>query len=206
MINFHPARLSHVYRSSAYETAGNRTDNKDQLRRRPQETLSKRGRAPPYDSHTSFLSSPLLSSIMLLTYEQFADIPNKMHIFYEQAFAALFRRHDAQKAQFIRKTYANLAINDFRSFFSAFCFSYLEERFSFLDKDLRTATTKALKYAGLTTKIDDVLRDLHECLCMLQRDGIYTVFVHRSFQEYFCAVFLASYHGPQLLMLDRFAL
>lgn len=42
---------------------------------------------------------------------------------------------------------------------------------------------------------------------MLQRDGIYTVFVHRSFQEYFCAVFLASYHGPQLRpMLDRFAL
>ena len=70
-----------------------------------------------YEAHTSFLSSPLLSSIMLLTYEQFAEIPNKMHIFYEQAFAALFRRHDAQKSQFIRKTYTNLAIDDFRAFF-----------------------------------------------------------------------------------------
>ena len=71
-----------------------------------------------YEAHKSFLSSPLLSSIMLLTYEQFAEIPNKIHIFYEQAFAALFRRHDAQKSQFIRKTYANLAIDDFRAFFS----------------------------------------------------------------------------------------
>lgn len=41
---------------------------------------------------------------------------------------------------------------------------------------------------------------------MLQLDGVQTFFVHRSFQEYFCAVFLASYHGPQLRpMLDKFA-
>lgn len=56
------------------------------LKRRFQSEVERR----LYDLHTSFLSSPLLSSIMLLTYEQFAEIPNKMHIFYEQAFAALF--------------------------------------------------------------------------------------------------------------------
>jgi hypothetical protein len=160
-----------------------------------------------YQSHTSFLSSPLLSSIMLLTYEQFAEIPNKMHIFYEQAFSALFRRHDAQKSQFIRKTYANLPIDDFRSFLSAFCASsYLDQRFSFTDEELRQLLRRALKYVGITPRVDDVRRDLYECVCMLQRDGIYTVFVHRSFQEYFCAVFLAAYYGPQLRpMLEKIA-
>src|SRR5689334_12601105 len=34
----------------------------------------------------------------------------------------------------------------------------------------------------------------------------YTVFVHRSFQEYFCAFFLANYHGQQIRpMLDKLA-
>ena len=145
---------------------------------------------------------------MLLTYEYFAEIPNKIHIFYEQAFAALFRRHDAQKSQFIRKTYGNLALDDFRNFFAAFCaFSYLEERFTILEGDLRRLTTRALKYAGVTAKTEDVLRDLHECVCMLQKDGIHTTFVHRSFQEYFCALFIANYHGPQApTILDKCAL
>lgn len=42
---------------------------------------------------------------------------------------------------------------------------------------------------------------------MLQRDGISTVFVHRSFQEYFTAVFMSLYHGKQFIpMLDKFAI
>jgi hypothetical protein len=160
-----------------------------------------------YDSHKSFLSSPLLATIMLLTYEYFAEIPNKMHIFYEQAFAALFRRHDAQKAQFTRKTYANLAIDDFRNCFAAFCaFSYLEEQFEFLDGDLRKLMVVALNYARVTAKVENVIRDLYEAVCLFQRDGVNTVFVHRSFQEYFCALFMANYHGPQMrAMLDKLA-
>ena len=56
-----------------------------------------------YASHKSFLSSPLLATIMLLTYEYFAEIPNKMHIFYEQAFAALFRRMTPKRHNLLEK-------------------------------------------------------------------------------------------------------
>jgi NACHT domain len=151
-----------------------------------------------YSSHGSFLSSPLLASIMLLTYEQFAEIPNKMHIFYEQAFETLFRRHDAQKAQYIRKTYSGLAIDDFKRFFAAFCaMTYLTESFSFSDQSLSRAVKKALDFTLIKAKPAEVVADLRECVCMLQRDGLHTVFVHRSFQEYFSAVFLATYHGAR---------
>jgi hypothetical protein len=58
----------------------------------------------------------------------------------------------------------------------------------------------------VTASVDNVLRDLYECLCLLQKDGVDTVFVHRSFQEYFCALFMANYHGPQLRpMLEKVA-
>lgn len=53
-----------------------------------------------YEEHTSFLSSPLLATIMLLTYEEFAEIPDKMHMFYSQAFDTLYQKHDARRNSF----------------------------------------------------------------------------------------------------------
>jgi predicted NACHT family NTPase len=57
-----------------------------------------------WKTHESFLSSPLLCTIMMLTFEEFAEIPTKMHAFYGQAFDTLFQRHDALKYQFTRET------------------------------------------------------------------------------------------------------
>ena len=34
-----------------------------------------------YEDHESFSSNPLLLTMMLLTYEQIAEIPNKIHLF-----------------------------------------------------------------------------------------------------------------------------
>jgi predicted NACHT family NTPase len=62
-----------------------------------------------YFSHRSFISNPLLLSMLLLTYEQIAEIPDKLHIFYEQAFEALYQKHDALKRQYRRRLYTNLA-------------------------------------------------------------------------------------------------
>lgn len=76
-----------------------------------------------------------------------------MHTFYDQAFFALFKRHDAQKSQFIRKTYSSLAINDFRKFFAAFCvFSYFDEQFSFYETELTDVIGRALNYARMKRK------------------------------------------------------
>jgi hypothetical protein len=41
---------------------------------------------------------------------------------------------------------------------------------------------------------------------LLQRDGVKTIFVHRSFQEYFCALFVVNFYGPQVRALfDKLA-
>jgi NACHT domain-containing protein len=37
-----------------------------------------------YEKHRSFLSTPLLATLMLLTFNQFADIPEKIHLFYDR--------------------------------------------------------------------------------------------------------------------------
>lgn len=168
-----------------------------------------------YASHESFLSSPLLTSIMLLTYEEFAEIPQKMHAFYGQAFDTLFQKHDAQKDQYQRKTNSSLTREDFRKAFSVFsAMSYLDEKFSFSDETLHHTADRAVSYLKqLTTSAPNQLTgkqlvdDLFESVCMLQRDGTESAFVHRSFQEYFAAVFAQNLPSQKLKnLLDRYSL
>lgn len=159
-----------------------------------------------YSSHKSFLSSPLLTTIMLLTFEDFAEVPDKMHLFYSQAFDTLFQKHDAHKEQFQRKTHTTLVRDDFKATFAAFsAFSYVEQLFSFDDDQLMRTAKQALTYMKQTNESfkssvteKQFIDDLLESVCMLQRDGLDTNYVHRSFQEYFAALFVTSIHGEMV--------
>jgi hypothetical protein len=145
-----------------------------------------------FERHKSFLSNPLLATMMLLTFEQFAQIPDKMHVFYEQAFDTLYLKHDALKASYKRQTYANLSIDDFKRIFSTFCLiTYFEQVFSFEEVLIRGYLKRAVEISKIEVKVDDFLRDLLESVCLIQKDGIYYNFSHRSFQEYFCAYFIS---------------
>ena len=164
-----------------------------------------------FKTHPTFLSSPLLCTIMLLTFHDFAEFPNKIHAFYSTAFDTLFKKHDANKEQFVRKIKSDLAKEDFRLVFSVFCMiSYLDEKFSFSKSDMRAIVSKSLEYASnvnvdiannITAKYID---DLVDAVCMLQRDGTELTFVHRSFQEYFTAVFIEKSSGKNWIeLVDR---
>lgn len=56
-----------------------------------------------YDQHRSFASNPLLLNIMLLTFDNYAEIPEKLHLFYSNAFETLYSKHDATKAGYRRE-------------------------------------------------------------------------------------------------------
>lgn len=155
-----------------------------------------------YDKHTGFLSNPLLLTMMLLTFEQLAEIPDKIHIFYEQAFETLYNKHDALKELYKRHSYCNLPSDDFKRLLSAFCLvTFTERAFKFTKE-------KAIEYIATSKKIEDRInansesffQDLLKNVCILQRDGLNYQFSHRSFQEYFCARFLIEH---DLSLLDE---
>jgi len=159
-----------------------------------------------YATHRSFLSNPLLCIMMLVTFEQAGHIPDKMHIFYERAFDALFFLHDAAKeGVYRRKSYASMSIDEFRNCLSAFSFaSYAKEKFSFTPAELRDFVTQALRIEGKRVGITDFISDLVESVCLLQIEGTDYVFTHRSFQEYFSAFFISR--SPKRIdqILDQF--
>jgi len=150
-------------------------------------------RADLFRKHQSFLSNPLLLSIMLLSYGQSASIPTKLSVFYNQAYEALFARHDVLKNGFKRQVLSPLDIQDFARLFSAFCLQTYDRR------KLEFTHTEALEYiessqdiVGIRCDKDNYLKDLIQAVCLMVQDGLQIVYAHRSFQEYFAARFICE--------------
>jgi hypothetical protein len=147
-----------------------------------------------FETHWSFITIPLLTTMLIMTYQEHASIPARMHIFYSVAFDALFFRHDAHKDDvYSRKKYSNLEIDRFKQVLAYFCAtSYLKEAFEFSYSALTELARESLKYESETASAADFVKDLIESVCIIQLDGTQYSFTHRSFQEYFCALFLKS--------------
>lgn len=162
-----------------------------------------------FQTHGSFLSNPLLAIMMLITFDQYAHIPDKIHIFYEHAFDALFYRHDASKpGAYKRKTHTGLPIDDFKNCLSSFCITtYAKEKFLLSAAEVRGFLKKAFAFESKKdVDPDRFLRDLLECVCIMQKDGLFLTFTHRSFQEYFSAYFITRNPGISLpALLDQIA-
>lgn len=143
--------------------------------------------------HRSFLSNPLLLSIMLLTYGENARIPTKLSIFYNQAYEALFQRHDANKGGYSRSRLTDLDIQDFSRVFSLFCLQTYDKR---LFKMSRTACLEFIEKTShrlnKNFRSEDYLADLLSATCLMMEDGLEIAFSHRSFQEYFVAIYISS--------------
>ena len=144
-----------------------------------------------FEKYYSFASNPLLLNIMLMTFDERAEIPDKLNDFYEQAFAALFNVHDGYKDCFKRDIKSGLGCEDFKKIFSYFCFkSYFKGDYQFTESSVRKYIAFAHdKFNTMEFGVDAYLEDLVKSVCMLVKDGLGYVFAHRSFQEYFAAYY-----------------
>lgn len=159
-------------------------------------------------THPSFTENPLLLTIMLLTFEQFAEVPSKMHVFYREAFEVLGKRHDASKGAYKRALKTGLSADVFADYFAELCFhSYNAGKFEL------TAEEFASFYNNLNTRItandkkttaNDFLEDLCSNLCLMYFEGDKYHFTHGSFQEYFCALFFSKQKDRFITQLGGF--
>lgn len=156
-----------------------------------------------YNDHKSFVSNPLLLTIMLMTYNQFANIPEKMHIFYEQAFETLFFKHDATKSGYKRIMKSELAIDEFKRVLSAFAIlSYFQHDITFDLKKLNNYLSKAKQISEVQFDEIQYKEDLLKSVCILVQDGLLYTYAHRTFQEYFTALYIAN--SPDIIQKQLF--
>lgn len=161
-----------------------------------------------YHTHSTFIENPLLLTIMLLTFEQYAEVPSKMHIFYREAFSALSVKHDASKGAYKRTLKTGLTAEKFADYFAEICSrSYHDEKFELTEDEFS-------KYFGLlkerekvndrTTMASDYLYDLCSNMCLMYFESGKYHFTHRSFQEYFCALFFSKQKDKNLASIGEF--
>lgn len=146
-----------------------------------------------FEKHSSFLSNPLLLSIMLLTYGENAEIPTKLSIFYNQAYEALFQRHDANKGGYKRNRLTDLDIQDFSRVFALFSLQTYEKRvFKMPRTDCLNFIEKSKALLQKEFEAECYLGDLLSAACLLIEDGLEISYSHRSFQEYFVSLHILS--------------
>ncbi len=144
-----------------------------------------------YAQHKSFASNPLLLNIMLMTFESYAEIPEKLHLFYANAFETLYSKHDATKAGYKREMLCKLPYDSFKKIFSYFSFmTYNQGKIAFSQGELETIIERISELCKIDFSIRNYIYDLVNSLCVLYKEGLEYEYAHRSFQEYFTAVFL----------------
>ena len=156
-----------------------------------------------YSTHRNFAQNPLLLTIMLMTYERYSEVPTKMHIFYREAFLTLSVSHDATKGAFRGALKTGLEIDKVEKLFAEICFrSYRDEKYEFTEREFIGYFDKLKEVNKI--KARDFLYDMHHNLCVMYLEGARYHFIHRSFQEYFAAVFLSNQTDEFVSRLGNF--
>lgn len=152
-----------------------------------------------FDEFSDFLSTPLLALMMLLMYRQFADVPEKIHLFYRYAFQTLYSLHDGNKESFTRHRKTSLDEDQFCKIFSIFSLmTYGQMRTSFDAGEVRSLLSAAVTRSGISVNVDKFLDEAVESVNLLYKEGEVYSFVHRSFQEYFAAYAVVNFFSAKM--------
>lgn len=159
-------------------------------------------------SHREFTENPLLLTIMLMTFEQFAEVPSKMHIFYREAYIALSQKHDASKGAYKRVLKTDLSADKFSDYFAEFCSrTYHDEKFELTEdefSDYFYKLNERVRSSDEKTTAEDFLYDLCTNMCLMYMESGKYHFTHRSFQEYFCALYFSRQKDRNLRAIGDF--
>jgi len=162
-----------------------------------------------FNLHKDFAENPLLLTIMLRTYDKFRDIPSQIHYFYKNAYYALAIDHDDTKDHYKRPFKTRMSMERFEEYLAEFCaLTYTEEKYDLTDEEAKTFFSDVKEH--IATEVEknisaaDFMEDLCANLCMMEHDGEKYYFTHRSFQEYFCALFLSRQMDEDLEKIGEF--
>lgn len=143
----------------------------------------------------SFLYNPLLVSLLYKAYDFKPTLPMRVDIFYRQVYEALFENHDLAKGgSFVRDKKSKLNIDDFSRVVRVLAIRTVglgKVEYS-LDELLGYINEARNKCSGLSFSDSDFVKDLIGSVPLFVQDGLYYRWSHKSFQEYFAALFISQ--------------
>ena len=152
-----------------------------------------------YDKHIDFASNPLLLTMMYITFIDNNMIPEHLTDFYESAYDALYKRHDANKEGLFNREYKckKIGEREFKDLFAYFCFqSYFSQQYEFSKKEICVYIKRGIERLNLNSSLDKpelFFDDIKDIVCLIVDEGNKYKFAHRSFQTYFAAYYTATH-------------
>lgn len=143
----------------------------------------------------SFLVNPLLVSLLFKAYDFKPTLPLRADVFYRQVYEALFENHDLAKGgSFIRQKHSNLNIDDFAKVLRVLAMrtAALGKVEYSSDEILGHIRDAKERCSGLVFTESDFVKDLISTVPLFVQDGLDYRWNHKSFQEYFAALFIAT--------------
>lgn len=149
------------------------------------------------------LNTPLLLTLLVLVYQSEGIIPNELPEFFKLLFTTVFVKHDRTKPAFNRKLKSGLNDQRLERFFEAFCYAVLRRKYTvnLKQEQLKISHEDAIKFSGDSCTLEGFKHDIEKVACLLQEDGLYISFVHKSLLDYYPAAFVKSCTDEQSLRI-----
>ena len=136
------------------------------------------------------LCTPLMVTLLVLTYKAYQKIPDQLSEFYESLFHLLLQRHDGTKPGYTRERKCNLNDIQYQRVFEAVCYVSKNISQSFDLQTLYAITEKALDITIIKEDPQKFIYDINRITCLILHEGKEYRFIHKSLQEYFAASFI----------------
>ncbi|MBK1789685.1 NACHT domain-containing protein [Persicirhabdus sediminis] len=142
----------------------------------------------------AYLSNPLYVSLLFCAYRHKPSLPQKMSIFYERVYAALFDQHDLTKsADYTHSLKTGLDSREFMLVLRKLAFKCVLDgyrvEYSKIDFEEKVSSVvKSIEYHKI--KVSDFLRDSTVAVPLFIDDGHTVRWAHKSLMEYFAALFI----------------
>lgn len=142
----------------------------------------------------NLVTTPLLLTLLAITYKTFNKIPMQLHEFYENIFHVLVNRHDSTKPGFRREYKSKLNERELEDLFCAFCFySMIEDKTSLSRQEALKISKKSIDFTGIEPASEfSFLSDCIKNTCLLLEEGFNYHFIHKSIREYHSAKFIST--------------
>jgi len=141
----------------------------------------------------ALLCTPLMVTLLVLTYKSHKQLPNRLAGFYDSLFFTLLQRHDGTKPGFTRHRACALDDEQYRQVFEAICIVSKENPVGvFTYNDFYKITERALDEVQLHESAASYLADIITITCLIVHDGDEHRFIHKTVQEYYAAAFIAK--------------
>jgi hypothetical protein len=141
----------------------------------------------------ALLCTPLLVTLLILSYKSFQKLPEQLSDFYESIFSVLLQRHDGTKPGFIRKRGCSMNDNQYRDVFDALCFKSKKFKGLFINSNMIYEQVKAaMQLSNIQEDYEKYLKDIINITCLILFEGGEYRFIHNSVQEYYAASFIKN--------------